>query len=69
MPPTARRLAAGTLMTGGLLLLASPASHAVVDPVTTVTCLAGSTADLTGLVDPASPGVPSEVPGVNCLAP
>lgn len=49
-------------------VLATPAS-AVPDPVGTITCLAESAGDVTSLVDPASPGVPSEIPGSNCLAP
>ncbi|MEV8021630.1 hypothetical protein AB0O76_35930 [Streptomyces sp. NPDC086554] len=48
--------------------LAAPAS-AVPDPVGTVTCVAQAAGDVTSLVDPASPGVPSEVPGTACLAP
>ncbi|MFD9071150.1 hypothetical protein [Streptomyces lasiicapitis] len=48
--------------------LADPAS-AVPDPVATVDCLAQAAGDVTSLVDPASPGVPAEVPGVACLAP
>ncbi|WP_409240380.1 hypothetical protein [Streptomyces sp. PA5.6] len=49
-------------------VLAVPAS-AVPDPVTTVDCLTQAAGDVTSLVDPASLGVPSEVPGAACLAP
>lgn len=70
MSRTARRLAAVALMGGGVLLLSgAPAAQAVVDPVSVAACLAGSAADLTGLVDPAAPGVPSEIPAVSCVAP
>jgi hypothetical protein len=64
-----RRIAVVTL--GGLALfgfLATPA-NAVTDPVAAISCLAQSVGDLTSIVDPASPGVPSEVPGASCLAP
>ncbi|WP_055703237.1 MULTISPECIES: hypothetical protein [Streptomyces] len=64
-----RRSAALILGTVSLLgVLAVPAS-AVPDPVGTVDCLAQSAGDVTSLVDPASPGVPSEIPGTACLAP
>ncbi|MEV5982935.1 hypothetical protein [Streptomyces sp. NPDC052114] len=64
-----RRSAALILGTVSLLgVLAVPAS-AVPDPVGTVDCLTQSAGDVTSLVDPASPGVPSEVPGAACLAP
>ncbi|MEV0375591.1 hypothetical protein AB0I10_38595 [Streptomyces sp. NPDC050636] len=59
-------VAIGTLAFLGVL--ASPAS-AVPDPVGTITCLTESAGDVTALVDPASPGVPSEIPGASCLAP
>ncbi|WP_314615718.1 hypothetical protein [Streptomyces stackebrandtii] len=45
--------------------LAAPA-NAVPDPVGTVTCVTESAGDVTSLVDPASPGVLSEVPGEGC---
>jgi hypothetical protein len=32
-------------------------------------CLTGSVGEVTHLVDPSAPGVPAEVPAVNCLAP
>ncbi|MCF3120482.1 hypothetical protein IPZ68_12335 [Streptomyces arenae] len=64
-----RRSAALVLGTVSLLgALAVPAS-AVPDPVGTVDCPAQSAGDVTSLVDPASPGVPSEIPGTACLAP
>jgi hypothetical protein len=56
----------GTLALVGAL--AAPAA-AVPDPVTTVNCLAQTPSELTGLVDPAAPSVPTEVPGTSCLAP
>lgn len=46
-------------------LLATPAI-AVPDPVATVDC---AVQEVTGLVDLANPGVPTEVPGTGCLAP
>ncbi|WP_336208835.1 hypothetical protein [Nonomuraea sp. LPB2021202275-12-8] len=64
-----RRLAVAALVAGGLLMAAAPASHAVVDPLMIPECLAGAATDLTALVDPSAPGVPSEVPAVHCLAP
>ncbi|MFJ2770890.1 hypothetical protein [Streptomyces sp. NPDC087300] len=64
-----RRSAVLALMAVSLLgALAAPAA-AVPDPVGTVDCLAQSAGDVTSLVDPTSPEVPSEVPGASCLAP
>ncbi|MEV0255352.1 hypothetical protein AB0H82_13995 [Streptomyces sp. NPDC050732] len=64
-----RRTAAVILGAVALLgVLAAPAS-AVPDPVATVDCLAQAAGDVTSLIDPASPGVPAEVPGAACLAP
>ncbi|CAL9424667.1 hypothetical protein [Streptomyces sp. Tu 3180] len=45
--------------------LATPAI-AVPDPVATVDC---AVQEVTGLVDPVSLGIPSEVPATGCLAP
>ncbi|MFI6092579.1 hypothetical protein [Streptomyces sp. Je 1-332] len=64
-----RRSAAVILGAVALLgVLAVPAS-AIPDPVGTVDCVAQAAGDVTSLVDPASLGVPSEVPGTACLAP
>ncbi|MEV2252512.1 hypothetical protein AB0I94_18385 [Streptomyces sp. NPDC050147] len=64
-----RRSAAVILGAVALLgVMAVPAS-AVPDPVATVDCVAQAAGDVTSLVDPASPGLPSEVPGAACLAP
>ncbi|MFE0171060.1 hypothetical protein ACFWZ2_01985 [Streptomyces sp. NPDC059002] len=64
-----RRSAALALMAASLLgAFAAPAA-AVPDPVGTVTCVTEAAGDITALVDPASPGVPSELPGAACLAP
>lgn len=64
-----RRSAAVILGAVALLgVLAVPAS-AIPDPVGTVDCVAQAAGDVTSLVDPASPGLPSEVPGAACLAP
>ncbi|MFK4065452.1 hypothetical protein [Streptomyces sp. NPDC029674] len=64
-----RRTAAVILGAVALLgVLAAPAS-AVPDPVATVDCLAAAAGDVTSLIDPASPGVPAEIPGTTCLAP
>ncbi|MFH8488999.1 hypothetical protein [Streptomyces longisporoflavus] len=64
-----RRSAAVILGAVALLgALAAPA-NAIPDPVGTVDCLTQSAGDVTSLVDPASPGLPSEVPGAACLAP
>ncbi|MEV6959424.1 hypothetical protein AB0M97_09505 [Streptomyces sp. NPDC051207] len=60
-----RVLAAVALGTALFAVLASPAG-AVPDPVATVDC---AVAEVTGLVDPAGPGVPAEVPVTGCLAP
>jgi len=61
-----RRVAAAVSLGAALLgILASPAS-AVPDPVAIIDC---AVTDVTGLVDPASPGVPSEIPLTSCLAP
>ncbi|MFD7236414.1 hypothetical protein ACFWAT_14050 [Streptomyces syringium] len=61
-----RRIAAVAI--GGLVFLgflATPAT-AVPDPVATVDC---AIQEVTGLVDPANLGVPTEVPATGCLAP
>ncbi|MEV6756495.1 hypothetical protein [Streptomyces sp. NPDC051214] len=64
-----RRSAAVILGAVALLgAVAMPAS-AIPDPVGTVDCVAQAAGDVTSLVDPASPGLPSEVPGAACLAP
>jgi hypothetical protein len=60
-----RAVAAVSLGTALLGFLASPAS-AVPDPSAVLGC---APTDVTGLVDPASPGVPTEVPLTSCLAP
>lgn len=52
----------------GLLGSTSGASAAP-DPSEIGTCLTESAGDLTALVDPSAPGVPSEVPAVHCLQP
>ncbi|MEU5897076.1 MULTISPECIES: hypothetical protein [Streptomyces] len=64
------RRSAAVILGAVMLLgvLAVPAS-AVPDPLATVDCLTQATGDVTGLIDPASPGVPTEVPGAACLAP
>jgi hypothetical protein len=41
----------------------------VVDPVNTLTCLTQSSGDVTNLIDPSAPGIPTEIPAVNCLEP
>ncbi|MEO3870125.1 hypothetical protein ABGB18_15010 [Nonomuraea sp. B12E4] len=64
-----RRIAAAAIVAGGLILITAPAAHAVLDPVGVITCLASSAPDVSGVVDPASPGVPTEVPGMSCLQP
>ncbi|GAA3562135.1 hypothetical protein GCM10022419_048520 [Nonomuraea rosea] len=64
-----RRIAAAAALAGAVILIAAPASHAVVDPIGMGTCLSSSAADVTSLIDPAAPGVPAEVPGVACLTP
>ncbi|GHG75307.1 hypothetical protein GCM10018779_52820 [Streptomyces griseocarneus] len=61
-----RRIAAAAI--GGLAFLgflATPA-NAVPDPVATVDC---AVQEVTGLVDLANPGLPTEVPATGCLAP
>lgn len=64
-----RRSAAVILGAVALLGVLSVPASAVPDPVSTVDCVAQSAGDVTSLVDPASPGIPSEVPGAACLAP
>ncbi|WP_399930985.1 hypothetical protein [Streptomyces kanamyceticus] len=62
-----RRTAAVILGAVTLLgVLAGPAA-AVPDPVGTVGCLTQAVGDVTTIVDPAVPSVPSEVPGAACL--
>ncbi|MEV5342001.1 hypothetical protein AB0K93_26470 [Streptomyces sp. NPDC052676] len=66
MNNTKRVITALSLGAAALLgALASPAG-AVPDPVATVDC---AVQEVTGLVDLANPGVPTEVPGTACLAP
>ncbi len=64
-----RRLTVATLAAGGLLMAVAPAAHAVVDPITVIGCLTSSAADVTTLVDPSAPGLPTEIPATACLAP
>ena len=56
----------GTLAVVGAL---SAPAVAVPDPVATINCVAQTPAEVTALVDPASLGVPTEIPGTACLAP
>ncbi|WP_336317748.1 hypothetical protein [Streptomyces lavendofoliae] len=65
-----RRIAAVVLGTVAFLGYGAITSSAVAvpDPVAAVSCIATSATELTALVDPASPGLPSEVPGAACLA-
>ncbi|MET9550951.1 hypothetical protein ABZY36_37525 [Streptomyces sp. NPDC006627] len=64
-----RRTAAVILGAVTLLgVLAGPAA-AVPDPVATVDCLTQAVGDITTIIDPTAPGVPTEVPGTTCLAP
>ncbi|MGW0535134.1 hypothetical protein [Streptomyces sp. NPDC003032] len=64
-----RRYAAVVLGAVTLLGILAVPANAVPDPAATVECLAQAPGDIAGIIDPTSPGVPSEVPGVNCLAP
>ncbi|MEU7583950.1 hypothetical protein AB0B50_40950 [Streptomyces sp. NPDC041068] len=64
-----RRAVAVALGAVSLVGVLAGTASAVPDPVTTVDCLTQSAGDVTTLVDPASPGVPAEVPGASCLAP
>ncbi|GAA3699054.1 hypothetical protein GCM10022224_076260 [Nonomuraea antimicrobica] len=72
---TPRRIVTAALVACGLTLLTAPAAHAVLDPVHTLTCLAGAPADVTALVDPATllaeptALTAPEVPATHCLAP
>ncbi|MFE5867264.1 hypothetical protein ACFQ6V_01280 [Streptomyces roseifaciens] len=61
-----RRIAAVVLGAACLLGASTTTAAAAPDPVAVVTCAAG---DITGLIDPAAPGVPTEVPLAHCLAP
>ncbi len=64
-----RRYAAVVLGATTLLGILAVPANAVPDPVATLNCLVGTPADITGLIDPAAPAVPSEIPGTTCLAP
>ncbi|MFC8128006.1 hypothetical protein [Streptomyces sp. NPDC057302] len=64
-----RRSAAVILGAVALLGAVAVPASAVPDPISTVDCLTQAAGDVTTLVDPASPGLPSEVPGTACLAP
>ncbi|GAA3470590.1 hypothetical protein [Nonomuraea roseola] len=69
MRPTARLLTAATLTAGGLLLFTAQPAHAIIDPITTISCLTETAADVTALVDPAAVAAPAEAPAVHCLQP
>lgn len=62
---------AATVLLGTLAIIGALSAPAVAvpDPVATVNCLAQTPADITGLIDPASLAVPTEIPGTACLAP
>ncbi|MEW2401764.1 hypothetical protein [Streptomyces sp. NPDC046862] len=62
---------AAAVLIGTLALVGALAAPAVAvpDPVATVNCFVQTPADVVGLVDPAAPAVPTEIPGVSCLAP
>lgn len=64
-----RRSAAVILGAVALLGAIAVPAVAVPDPVATIDCVTQAAGDVTSLVDPASPGLPSEVPGAACLAP
>ncbi|HEX4817289.1 MAG TPA: hypothetical protein VFV66_31495 [Nonomuraea sp.] len=68
MRSRSRRIVTATVIAGGLTLVAAPA-QAITDPVHTATCLAGSATEITTLIDPSAPGIPSEIPAVSCLQP
>ncbi|WP_229680394.1 hypothetical protein [Saccharopolyspora thermophila] len=42
---------------------------AVIDPIDAATCLAETPSELTSALDPTALPSPTELPGVNCLAP
>ena len=65
---TTARLLAVSAFAGGLLTLA-PAASAAINPIDTLLCLAGSTADIAALADPTNITLPPEVPAQVCLAP
>ncbi|GAA2274468.1 hypothetical protein GCM10010145_51960 [Streptomyces ruber] len=64
-----RRIVAVVFGVAVLVGAAAPSAGAVPDPATAISCLTGSAGELTGLIDPAAPGLPAELPGVACLAP
>ncbi|MEU4574296.1 hypothetical protein ACBI99_31390 [Nonomuraea sp. ATR24] len=66
MHRTLRLTGVAALVAGGLLAATAPA-HAIVDPVGALECLTASAGEVTTLVDPSAPGLPAEVPAVNCL--
>ncbi|WP_157250391.1 hypothetical protein [Nonomuraea typhae] len=68
MSRTTRLLTVTALTASGLLLATAPGANAAVDPATLI-CVAETAADVTGLIDPASPAVPAEVPALHCLQP
>ncbi|MET9432400.1 hypothetical protein [Streptomyces sp. NPDC003036] len=64
-----RRIAAVVLGTVALLgFTGTTASGVVPDPAAVLDCVTTSAIDLTTVVDPTAPGLPSEVPGASCLA-
>ncbi|QEV20801.1 hypothetical protein [Streptomyces alboniger] len=64
-----RRTAAVVLGAVTLLGILTVPASAVPDPIATLGCVTQAAGDVTGLVDPAAPSVPAEIPGVGCLAP
>ncbi|MEU7280029.1 hypothetical protein AB0A69_14765 [Streptomyces sp. NPDC045431] len=65
-----RRIAAVVLGTIALLgsTVTTASAVAVPDPTAVLDCVTTSATDLTTIVDPAAPALPSEVPGASCLA-
>ncbi|MEH6378709.1 hypothetical protein V7793_30880 [Streptomyces sp. KLMMK] len=61
-----RRIAAVVLGAACLLGVSTTTAAAAPDPAAALACAVG---DVTGLVDPAAPGLPAEVPALHCLAP
>ncbi|MFI1729035.1 hypothetical protein ACH40E_07325 [Streptomyces acidicola] len=64
-----KRTAAVLLGTLAALGALSTPAGAVPDPVATINCALQTPGDVTAMVDPAAPAVPTELPGVTCLTP
>ncbi|MGV9877988.1 hypothetical protein [Streptomyces sp. NPDC003006] len=64
-----RRYAAVVLGAVTLLGILAVPANAVPDPAAAIDCLVQAPGDITGIIDPTSPSLPSEIPVTGCVAP